>query len=261
MDADPNTVTAISRRLRLPSGHGFPSHSHTTWSFGLAWTGSARLRSRGSWHTVRPAVATVLHPDEVHGGVTASGGAEYTAMSVAANLVAEIVGHTATPTFDDVLQSPVPVRRLAEALQGRSITGADEPAGSDREERRELALNALVRIFAGARLGRAAAPGRTLAVAVRRVLDAQYTQQISVRSMAEHFDVAIGSLIRSFRGHTGLTPYAYVVSRRIDLARRLLAADVPPADVARRAGFYDQAHLNRHFARLVGVSPAVYRRA
>ena len=33
------------------------------------------------------------------------------------------------------------------------------------------------------------------------------------------------------------------------------------ADVAARAGFADQAHLTRHFKRVVGVPPRAYQRA
>lgn len=49
------------------------------------------------------------------------------------------------------------------------------------------------------------------------------------------------------------------MSRRVDRARRLLLAGRAPADVAGATGFYDQAHLTRHFKRLVGVTPGRYR--
>jgi AraC-like DNA-binding protein len=41
----------------------------------------------------------------------------------------------------------------------------------------------------------------------------------------------------------------------VDLARRLLLAGYPPARVASAAGFFDQAHLNRHFSRMLGITP------
>ncbi|MFZ8757723.1 hypothetical protein [Microbacterium sp. LMI1-1-1.1] len=33
-----------------------------------------------------------------------------------------------------------------------------------------------------------------------------------------------------------------------------------PADAAVLAGFHDQAHLTRHFRRVLGVTPAVFAR-
>jgi AraC-like DNA-binding protein len=36
---------------------------------------------------------------------------------------------------------------------------------------------------------------------------------------------------------------------------------MPPAEVAAVAGFAGQAHLSRHFKRIVGVPPDAYQRA
>ncbi len=68
------------------------------------------------------------------------------------------------------------------------------------------------------------------------------------------------ALVRAFRAETGLPPHAYVNHLRVRLARRLLDGGVAPADVAAAAGFADQAHLTRHFKRVVGVPPRAYQR-
>jgi len=57
-----------------------------------------------------------------------------------------------------------------------------------------------------------------------------------------------------------LPPHRYVTGRRIDRARALLLDRVPPAEVAATVGFYDQAHLTRHFRATLGVTPAAYAR-
>jgi AraC-like DNA-binding protein len=49
-----------------------------------------------------------------------------------------------------------------------------------------------------------------------------------------------------------------VTGRRVDLARRLLLDGMPPSLAAAEAGFYDQAHLTRHFKRALGTSPGRY---
>jgi AraC-like DNA-binding protein len=43
-------------------------------------------------------------------------------------------------------------------------------------------------------------------------------------------------------------------------AKQLLAAGVPPSDVAPQVGLYDQSQLNRHFRRIVGTTPGRYAR-
>src|SRR5262249_53396943 len=66
---------------------------------------------------------------------------------------------------------------------------------------------------------------------------------------------------RQFRAATGLPPHEYVILRRIERAKQLLqtAADLSLAEVAARAGFYDQSQFARHFKRLVGVTPGQFR--
>jgi AraC-like DNA-binding protein len=68
------------------------------------------------------------------------------------------------------------------------------------------------------------------------------------------------ALLRAFRDETGLPPHAYLNQLRVRLARQLLDGGVAPALVAAEAGFADQAHLTRHFKRVVGVPPGAYQR-
>jgi AraC family transcriptional regulator len=68
---------------------------------------------------------------------------------------------------------------------------------------------------------------------------------------------------RQFRAATGLPPHRFVLARRVERARQLLqgGADSPLAQVAASAGFSDQSQLTRHFKRLVGVTPGLFRRS
>jgi AraC-like DNA-binding protein len=61
--------------------------------------------------------------------------------------------------------------------------------------------------------------------------------------------------------HAHISPYAYVVGRRIDAARRLLLQGARPAEVATAVGFCDQAHFTRHFKRHTSTTPARYARS
>ena len=46
-----------------------------------------------------------------------------------------------------------------------------------------------------------------------------------------------------------------------DEALDLLRARLPASQVAAEVGIYDQSQLNRHFKRIVGVTPGQYARA
>jgi AraC-like DNA-binding protein len=56
----------------------------------------------------------------------------------------------------------------------------------------------------------------------------------------------------------GMTPHSYLTQVRVRHAKSLLSAGLPITQVATEAGFYDQAHLTRHFKRIVGLTPGRY---
>ena len=65
---------------------------------------------------------------------------------------------------------------------------------------------------------------------------------------------------RLFKESTGLTPHRYVIERRVQRAEELLGSSaLPIAEIALLCGFANQSHLNRHFKRLLGVSPKALR--
>jgi len=66
---------------------------------------------------------------------------------------------------------------------------------------------------------------------------------------------------RQFKAATGLPPHQYVITRRVERAKHLLRSgtELSLAEVATRAGFYDQSQFSHHFKRLVGVTPSQFR--
>lgn len=103
-------------------------------------------------------------------------------------------------------------------------------------------------------------PGPQLRRAIEAIRD-QLEAGISLAEIAEAAGVSTSHFAALFRASTGLAPHQYLIRCRVERAKELLACeDVSLAQVAARAGFCDQSHLTRHFKRLVGLTPAVYRR-
>jgi transcriptional regulator GlxA family with amidase domain len=70
-----------------------------------------------------------------------------------------------------------------------------------------------------------------------------------------HFAVA-------FRNSVGESPHEHLIRRRVERAQGLmLSTDKPLSLIAIECGLADQAHLTRLFRRIVGESPAAWRRA
>lgn len=98
------------------------------------------------------------------------------------------------------------------------------------------------------------------AAGLRDLLDTRTVCGITLAEAARTLGAPPASVARAFVRAYGITPHRYLVGRRVDHARHLLARGWPPADAAIASGFFDQAHLTRHFTRVLGVSPAAYAR-
>lgn len=106
--------------------------------------------------------------------------------------------------------------------------------------------------------------GRLHALELQRAaeyIEAQLDRSLGLAELAAVVGRSPRHFARLFRAATGLSPHQYVIRRRVERARLLLATtDLPVARIALDVGFAHQSHLAAHFRRLVGVSPGRYRR-
>jgi AraC-like DNA-binding protein len=146
------------------------------------------------------------------------------------------------------------VRLLAQQLEGA-------PAPLQRDEALAQLFDALFRL--GALRAEELEEGSSGAPRVERArefLHEMLPDNPSLDSVAQACGMNKFALLRQFKRAFGTTPHHYLVSLRIERARGALAAGEAPASVAAALGFADQAHLSRHFKRLVGVAPGQFAR-
>jgi AraC family transcriptional regulator len=93
-------------------------------------------------------------------------------------------------------------------------------------------------------------------------IEAHLGSRLSLRDVAAASGLSIGALARLFPHHTGSSPYAYIIRKRVERAKQLLqSSDMPIAQVAVETGFADQAHMTRVFTRHLGQTPRSLRQA
>ncbi|WP_241759585.1 helix-turn-helix domain-containing protein [Pyxidicoccus parkwayensis] len=102
---------------------------------------------------------------------------------------------------------------------------------------------------------------RPAVLRVRDFLYARFTENVGLEALASSVDLNRFHLLRMFRAEFGLPPHDFVTHLRVARARTLLAQGMAAGDVAAEVGLYDQSQLNRHFKRIVGVTPGQYARA
>ncbi|MBO1751771.1 helix-turn-helix transcriptional regulator [Actinotalea sp. BY-33] len=101
-------------------------------------------------------------------------------------------------------------------------------------------------------------------VVMRRVrdrMDREFAQPLNLEALARGVHMSAGHLSREFRRVYGETPYAYLMTRRIERAMTLLRrGDLSVTEVCFAVGFSSLGTFSSRFTELVGVPPSAYRR-
>jgi AraC-like DNA-binding protein len=238
--------------------HAYPAHTHDTWAVMVLEVGSVDFGLDRERHgaTAAGAVA-VLPPGVVHDGrtVTASGFRKRV-LYLDTTVLAEPL--TGAAVDHPVLADPL-LRDRIHALHGalRQVGDAFEAESRLAFVRERLERHLGVR---GKLMTSTSRDADKLAAQMRELLDARVVDGVTLAEAAEVLAAHPTRVLRSFQRAYGLPPHTYLTGRRIDRARRLLLAGQRPAEVATAVGFYDQAHLNRHFRRHLGTTPGRFAR-
>jgi len=96
---------------------------------------------------------------------------------------------------------------------------------------------------------------------VRDRIDREYAQPLDVEALARGINVSAGHLSREFRRAYGESPYAYLMTRRIERAMALLRrGDLSVTEVCFAVGCSSLGSFSTRFTELVGMPPSAYRR-
>ena len=100
----------------------------------------------------------------------------------------------------------------------------------------------------------------TLLRRVRDRMDREYAQPLDVEALARGVHMSAGHLSRQFKLAYGESPYAYLMTRRIERAMALLRrGDLSVTEVCFEVGCSSLGTFSTRFTDLVGVPPSVYR--
>ena len=239
--------------------HAYPPHVHDAWTLFVVDVGGVRYDLDRHDRAAPPGVVSILPPGVTHDGrpATADGYRKRVVYLDPGILGEDLVG----PSVDRPVVPGTSLLADVNALH-RTLDCPD-----DGLEAETLLHELVTRIRAAyalpAPVGRdwSFRPRSDLAEAVRAALEADLTGRPSIVAIADGLGVGATTATRAFRAAFGIPPHAYVLGRRLEIARGRLLAGQALADVAFETGFSDQAHLTNRFRRFQGVSPGRYRAA
>ncbi|GAA2776919.1 AraC family transcriptional regulator [Streptomyces rameus] len=234
--------------------YAYPMHVHDAWTLLIVDDGAVRYDLDRHEHGTPHDTVSLLPPHVPHNGSPATPGGfrKRVVYLDGSRLGDELIG----PAVDSPdLRDPVLRLRV-----GRLHAALARP-GDELEAESRLTL--VAERLCGHLRHRTDPPHRprdpVIARELRELLDARVVEGVALEEAAALLHAHPAHLVRAFSAAYGIAPHQYLMSRRVGRARRLLLDGVPPGGVASLTGFYDQAHLTRHFKKLVGVTPGRYR--
>lgn len=95
---------------------------------------------------------------------------------------------------------------------------------------------------------------------VRDRMDREYAEPLNVEALAGGIHMSAGHLSRQFKLAYGESPYAYLMTRRIERAMALLRrGDLSVTEVCFEVGCASLGTFSTRFSELVGMPPSEYR--
>ena len=240
--------------------HTFPRHTHEQFGIGLVYSGAQRSYSCRGMVEALPGDTITVNPGEVHDGASIGGDARsWRILYFDPALVADLI-HDITEGRTSVCEFSHPVLKrtsLAERFHTlfSSVTAEIKGEAIQHEESLLAMLADVMRAHRDCSDERAAPD---VIVRARRLIDDNPAAPVTLADLALESGLSRFQVLRGFAKATGLTPHAYLVQRRIQATRRLLAQGTPLAEAAAACGIADPIQMTRIFVRNYGVSPRQY---
>jgi AraC-like DNA-binding protein len=94
----------------------------------------------------------------------------------------------------------------------------------------------------------------------RDLIDREYARPLEVAGLARAALMSTAHFSRQFRATYGETPYAYLMTRRIERAKALLRrGDISVTEVCMAVGCTSLGSFSARFTEVVGETPTAYR--
>lgn len=245
----------------------FGKHMHDEFGIGLMVRGAQKSASGSGVVEACEGDLITVNPGEIHDGtpLTEQGRAWhmlYLDPVLVAGLAHDISEGRCSSSCEftaPVLSSQVLTKRFRAAFLSSIHSTSHSSARSatlSAEENLLLLLAALLQPAPSTKI----AVSSSIDVALS-CMDDDPLSDLSLPYLASLANLSQYQFLRGFLKTYSITPHAYLMQKRVQHARRLIASGATLSAAAIDSGFSDQSHMTRVFTRSLGMTPGVYAKA
>lgn len=95
---------------------------------------------------------------------------------------------------------------------------------------------------------------------LQKYIDTHLSENLTLQLLCDKFNLSRGQIARLFREGCGTSFQSYVISARLNQAKKLLAeTDLPIREIGEQVGYSKHAFFDKSFKKYIGCTPTEYR--
>lgn len=243
----------------------FERHIHEEFALGVMEQGVQKFHCRGEARYATAGSLISVNPDEIHDGMSADQSEfQYKILYLPIELLQNIGNEMVTPRAFHAFKNPV-TNDPEVAARLSSLFTLLEAESAELLEMQTLLFGLLALM-----LERHGTERKTLSTTksartpVQRAcafIEDMVREEISLDDIAAAAGLSRYHFLRLFRDEKGISPWSYLLQKRLQLARSSIRLGASLSEAALEAGFSDQSHMSRRFKATYGITPGQYRQA
>ena len=240
----------------------FPNHFHEYYVIGFIEGGKRHLWCKGKEYDTSAGDLILFNPRDNHYCAPVNGELlDYRAVNikpeVMSRAVKEITGEAYMPYFTE---NVVYKSDIAQSVQDLYRAVLNDAPLLEKEENLFFLLDQILREYASDfESADVLRPNRQIQ-SLCQYMEEHFAENVTLDELLSMTDFGKSYLLRSFTRQTGVSPYRYLQTIRLDKAKRFLEDGIAPIDAAGMAGFSDQSHFTHFFKEFIGLTPKQYQR-
>ena len=239
----------------------FPNHFHEYYVIGFIEGGKRHLWCKGKEYDTSAGDLILFNPRDNHYCAPVNGELlDYRAVNikpeVMSRAVKEITGEAYMPYFTE---NVVYKSDIAQSVQDLYRAVLNDAPLLEKEENLFFLLDQILREYASDfESADVLRPNRQIQ-SLCQYMEEHFAENVTLDELLSMTDFGKSYLLRSFTRQTGVSPYRYLQTIRLDKAKRFLEEGIAPIDAAGMAGCSDQSHFTHFFKEFIGLTPKQYQ--
>ncbi|MFU2014388.1 helix-turn-helix domain-containing protein [Peribacillus butanolivorans] len=242
-------ITALSASM---TDFTYKKHSHKEYAIGVTLRGIQHYNLDGSLQLSYQNGVMLFNPEQAHDGrAHDETGLDYVMLYIEPQLLLEVIEKKDIVRFLNPIVYDNRLEQRILNLSNAILSGKDEALCS------ELLLS-LTDSLIQTNLSTDYKKDNVL---IRKAKDMFHTNLENVLKLDEickELNLSKFKFIRSFKAHTGISPYQYFLNCKIERAKQLIEKKRDIYSAVAECGFVDLTHLNKHFKSVYGTTAFEY---